>query len=330
MVTGSASPEGTGKWLAPLARKRALRLRTGLIESGFPDSMIVLGRCDIDWELLLDLVRTDSMAPNQTSVIDIINTNRPTSVLKRDLMAIDHGRTWRYLFDTHFPALRYAQATIMRNHPPQSEPVAITDTEILTTVPEIAPRSLNLSPNFTPPLPPRYWALKSNLIHDAVLVPNIGLEVWLGKQWSISADYSGAWWGYKYRTKLWRYYGGNIELRRYLNPDLKPLTGWHVGIYGELASYDFQLGDYGYQGKVAGGGGIIAGYSKPIGRHFNLDFCLGVGYFGGKYNKCKYIYGMDYWVSRHNRHWIGPTRAEVSLVWLLGRYNVNEKKGGTR
>lgn len=44
MVTGSASPEGTGKWLAPLARKRALRLRTGLIESGFPDSMIVLGR----------------------------------------------------------------------------------------------------------------------------------------------------------------------------------------------------------------------------------------------------------------------------------------------
>lgn len=26
--------------------------------------------------------------------------------------------------------------------------------------------------------------------------------------------------------------------------------------------------------------------------------------------------------------WFGPTKAEVSLVWLLGRGNYNDKKGG--
>ncbi|MCD8273384.1 MAG: DUF3575 domain-containing protein, partial [Alistipes sp.] len=29
-------------------------------------------------------------------------------------------------------------------------------------------------------------------------------------------------------------------------------------------------------------------------------------------------------------HWFGPTKAEISLVWLLGRGNYNEKKGGAR
>ncbi|MFK2066771.1 DUF3575 domain-containing protein, partial [Bacteroides fragilis] len=30
------------------------------------------------------------------------------------------------------------------------------------------------------------------------------------------------------------------------------------------------------------------------------------------------------------RHWFGPTKAEISLVWLIGRGNYNEKKGGKR
>ena len=28
--------------------------------------------------------------------------------------------------------------------------------------------------------------------------------------------------------------------------------------------------------------------------------------------------------------WIGPTRGEVSLVWLLGNGNTNSKKGGKK
>nr|WP_147351517.1 DUF3575 domain-containing protein [Bacteroides caccae] len=28
------------------------------------------------------------------------------------------------------------------------------------------------------------------------------------------------------------------------------------------------------------------------------------------------------------RRWFGPTKAGISLVWLIGRGNYNEKKGG--
>lgn len=39
----------------------------------------------------------------------------------------------------------------------------------------------------------------------------------------------------------------------------------------------------------------------------------------------------DYiWQSTKQRHWFGPTKAEVSLIWLIGRGNYNEKKGGKR
>ena len=35
------------------------------------------------------------------------------------------------------------------------------------------------------------------------------------------------------------------------------------------------------------------------------------------------------WQVTKRRRWFGPTKLEVSLVWLLGRGNVNEgKKGG--
>lgn len=40
--------------------------------------------------------------------------------------------------------------------------------------------------------------------------------------------------------------------------------------------------------------------------------------------------GHYVWQATKNRHWFGPTKAEISLVWLLGRGNSNNKKGGVK
>lgn len=40
------------------------------------------------------------------------------------------------------------------------------------------------------------------------------------------------------------------------------------------------------------------------------------------------IDGHYVWKETRRRHWFGLTEAEISLVWLLGRGNYNEKKGG--
>lgn len=69
------------------------------------------------------------------------------------------------------------------------------------------------------------------------------------------------------------------------------------------------------------------GYALPIARRLNIDFVLGVGYWGGKYHTYNPRDGHYVWQSTRQRHWFGPTKAEISLVWLLGRGNTN-KKGG--
>ena len=76
--------------------------------------------------------------------------------------------------------------------------------------------------------------------------------------------------------------------------------------------------------------GVEYGYSLPISRRLNLDFTLGVGYWGGEYHEYIPSDGHYVWQSTKQRHWFGPTKAEVSLIWLIGRGNYNEKKGGKR
>ena len=66
----------------------------------------------------------------------------------------------------------------------------------------------------------------------------------------------------------------------------------------------------------------------PLAKRLNLDFNLGLGYWGGKYKEYLPIEGHYVWQSTKQRHWWGPTKAEVSLVWLLGKSNSNPQKGG--
>lgn len=76
------------------------------------------------------------------------------------------------------------------------------------------------------------------------------------------------------------------------------------------------------------GGGLEYGFSLPVARRINIDFTLGVGYLGGQYYEYTPIDGHYVWQATKQRHWFGPTKAEVSLVWLIGRGNSNRQKGG--
>ena len=98
-----------------------------------------------------------------------------------------------------------------------------------------------------------------------------------------------------------------------------------------MATYDFELGGRGYLGdKWAYGAGISYGYSLPVGKRLNMDFTLGLGYLGGEYKEYLPIEGHYVWQVTKHLHWWGPTKAEVSLVWLLGKGNANPRKGGAR
>ena len=80
------------------------------------------------------------------------------------------------------------------------------------------------------------------------------------------------------------------------------------------------------------GAGIEYGYSLPVARRLNIEFDLAVGYVGGQYWKFEPLGELNLWRATKQRHYFGPTKVGINLVWLIGRGNVNEKKkkGGSR
>lgn len=184
-------------------------------------------------------------------------------------------------------------------------------------------------------------AVKSNMLYDALLVPNIGAEFYIGSNLSLYGEWMYAWWYNNHRHRYWRIYGGDLGLRWWFGKKAhaKPLTGHHLGIYGGILTFDFETGDAGYLGGKPGGTlwdrwivntGMEYGYSLPVGKRLNIDFSIGIGYMGGHYIKY-YPFDNDYYYDKeYKMRYFGPTKAEISLVWLLGHGNTNKRKGGEK
>lgn len=142
------------------------------------------------------------------------------------------------------------------------------------------------------------------------------------------------WWSKDLKHIYWRAYGGEVFGRWWFGKKTydKPLSGFHVGLYGQHYLYDFELGG---NGEMVGkpecplwkqglfGGGIEFGYSMQIKKHLNIDFSLGIGYSGGTYHKYKPIDDHYVWQGTYRRHHIGPNKLEIALVWLIGKGNRN-------
>lgn len=180
---------------------------------------------------------------------------------------------------------------------------------------------------------PFYMAVKTNMLYDLGLVPNVGVEFYLGKNFSVAGNWMYSWWKSDKKAWYWRTYGGDLAFRYWFGKAAKekPLTGHHVGLYGQIVTYDFEAGGRGYLGdRWSYGAGLEYGYSLPIAKRLNIDFDLGVGYLGGEFKEYLPIDGHYVWQATKRRHWFGPTKLEVTLTWLLGRGNINKGKGGKR
>ncbi|MDE6040577.1 MAG: DUF3575 domain-containing protein, partial [Muribaculaceae bacterium] len=185
---------------------------------------------------------------------------------------------------------------------------------------------------------PLYLALKTNLLYDAAALPSIGFEAYVGKNWSVVGNWTYGWWDKDNVHRYWRAYGGDLAVRRWFGRKAaeKPLTGHHLGVYAGVVTYDFEFGGVGHMGGLPGRNlwdrcnymaGIEYGYSLPVGRRLNIDFTLGLGYLGGKV--IRYVPSGNFYLWQKTSHfnWLGPTKVEISLVWLIGCGNYNRKGG---
>lgn len=350
---GSASPDGAILTNKKLAAKRCESMEQYVRgKASIPDSLI--SRCEgfIAWERLAQLVEESDMTDKAETVDMLRNipefTYDSRGVLvdsrKKHLMELQYGRTWNYMFRHFFSQVRYASVifvTVRQNLKSEKEPVEETPVMIL---PADTIRVIEITDTIMPVTEKAgtfYMAGKTNMLYDILAVPNIGVEFYIGTSWSVSGNWMYGWWNNNSKHRYWRIYGGDISIRKWLGKkaDTKPLTGHHIGIYGQIFTYDFEWGGKGYMGGKPGGtlwdkmnyaAGVEYGYSLPIARRLNIDFTIGLGYWGGKYYKYIPLDGHYVWQATKNRNWFGPTKAEISLVWLLGNGFNNDKKGGVK
>ncbi len=347
-VFGGASPEGPAALNRALSEKRARAIADYIKKySGKPDSLINIVSFGADWEGLRSYVSRDTMVPDRADVLAFID--RAIEVQSDDIdenarfKALNNGRPFSYLKETAFPPLR--ESHIVFTYPSvaaQFPPIAYTGDSLVVNLPPVVPEpALQPEIQLKDVCRPLYIGLKSNLLYDALALPSIGIDWYIGRNWSVSASWTYGWWDKDHVHKYWRAYGGDLAIRRWFGKKAieKPLTGHHLGVYGGAITYDFEFGGKGYMAGLPGKplwsrcsfmAGVEYGYSLPIARRLNLDFTIGLGWLGGKVIEYEPQDGFYIWEKTRRVNWIGPTKAEISLVWLVGCGNVNKTKGGKR
>lgn len=358
-IIAGCSPEGLWEFNQRLSRNRASRIR-GVLKNhiNLPDSVMVEKAVGINWEELEKLVAADPQMPWKEDVLQTLKApevvrnaaGKLVEVRKLRLAYLHNGRPWKYMYEKFFPILRSFNLLIVIEWEKFEAAKLEVRQQETETLQRIHSRCFPIDYQYTLPIPqqpqqparnPFYMAVKSNLLYDAAAIPNAGVEFYLGRDWSATASWMYAWWKHDMKHWYWRVYGGELGLRKWFGEAAqeKPLTGHHIGLYGQMLTYDFETGGRGYMGGQPGGslwdkanyaGGVEYGYAMPVGKRLNLDFVIGVGYMGGKYHEYLPVDGCYVWQVTKQRNWFGPTKAEVSLVWLLGRGNINKGKGGGR
>lgn len=334
-IVSGASPEGSTDLNWKLSKSRAEQISDYMRSTlHFTYPLVDVRPKGIDWGSLEKLI-SESYIPDRDEVLFIIRfvpewISRGGKVVdgrKHQLQMLNGGRTWQYIYDNMFPELRYSAVQIISRVPVDLQPADIcTDTVASNDIKEKHDTVYVLEQRRE--RKPFYLSARNNFLYDAALVPNIGAEVYLGGGWSLEGTWAYAWWKDDGKHDYWRIYGGELDVRRWFGraAEAKPLTGHHLGLYGQIFTYDFELGDTGNLSKFSYGWGFEYGYALPIGRRLNLDFSLGIGYIGGDYKKYEPVDECYVWRADKSRHWFGPTKAEITLAWLIGRGNVNKKK----
>ena len=166
------------------------------------------------------------------------------------------------------------------------------------------------------------FALRTNLLYDAALLPTLGVEARIGGRFGIKVDGSYSYWGDDTGDvqKMWMV---SPEIRWYLGRNKRFYTGVGVNI-GESNIHNYLIGtlhlekDTGYQGSFYGAG-IVAGYQLPLSRRLAIDLNIGLGYTRFEYTTYTIINNtrICQCVDVTKELW-GPTQAGVSIVWKLG------------
>lgn len=337
-INSWTSPEPGEQYNDLLSRRRSNSLRQYILDRwAIPDSLIVANGRGVAWDKLRALVAESDMA-YRNEVLDVIDnvpvetwgrvkpSDRWLTLLdsrEKHLMDLYGGRAYKYLYDNLYPHLRYGSQ------------ISFFYKEIAPLANDISFRELSLA-DYNEPLQtfaaldqgPLYqrvplFAVKTNLLFDAISVLNVEVEVPIKDRFSINAAWTFPWWVTKNNGYALELLLGTLEGRYWFGDrsNHSKLTGWFLGGYAEGGIYDFQWNDNGYQGEIYTSLGLTAGYAHTINKKetLRMEYSAGAGYFTTGYRYYEGRLSNKYLVWQYDGRyaWLGPTKAKVSLVWMI-------------
>lgn len=216
-----------------------------------------------------------------------------------------------------------SSAYVLRDSVPQP----VSDTVYVTEVVTRKKREWKDYKSQTP-----MFAVRTNAL--AVPLLNVGVEVPIGKNWSVGADYYYPWiWRGNNVKTCNQFMAFDLEGRYWFSSDKLPeesrLLGHSVGAYVAAGYYDFERNWEGHQGEYVNVG-VDYLYAMPLlNGLIHMEFELGFGYIYSRAVPYRFIGQecyLDKNVQRHV-HWIGPTKAQVSVVMPLTKDQLREFGG---
>lgn len=359
-ISSRTSPEGSSVTNAEVASRRLEALKDYML-SLLPDCTgiavtTVATSAEIDWEGLREMASGSGM-PFGDRAADIID-NTPVWVVrqgkvvdsrKRRLMMLEGGNAWRYMAENFFPQLRYGLIEVVfMTSPEEAAPTPATEIVIssplpdsiqvvtvpdtVTTLTSAANTAAPLNDNESGATVPRKdrhlsFLVSTNLVYDALLIPNIGMEFGITPRWSAGAAWMYGW-QKRHAPRGVYAYGGDIHLRYLIPRGHRTLTGLHMGIYGQMLRYNIRRSGRGYvSDRWSWGAGLEFGYTLAASARLRFDFSLSAGFLTGICREYVRQDRCDVWQTTRRRRWFGPTGAGISVGWVIGE--TDGKKGGT-
>lgn len=330
-----SSPEGGYNINANLARKRGVSIYNYLkkvarrkyisLNNINLDSIITITPIPENWDGLYKEIINSYNRENKEEILKILNSNKDKQEQKEAIKRLDNGESWNYILSNIMENLRYAALIKVEKKLP-------TELPELSIMAQPAPqvtteREPLIDKSYKKIEPPHYtkerhtiFALKTNLLYDAVTILNAAIEFPLGNSpFSILYTQQFPWWRwgegnneYCIRDVSW---GG--EFKWWFKRKDK-LLGHYLGVYAEYGKWDIEWKrDFCYQGEFTSSG-LSYGYAMPIGKRLNMEFSLSAGYASIPYRH--YIPADDYSVlvkdpKKHGTwNYFGITKAQISLV----------------
>jgi len=180
---------------------------------------------------------------------------------------------------------------------------------------------------YVPSVSAQKFAIKTNLLEATIGTFNLGGEMSVAPKWTVELYGRYNPWTFS-DNKKWKYWQIQPAIRYWF---CEKMNGHFIGLHligGEynIGNLDWNSGflgsgfsnvkDYRVEGFYVGSG-LDYGYSWMLGRHWNMEAEVGLGYIFTQYDKYRCPKCGEKLETNSNHNYVGPTKVALNLIYVF-------------